>query len=436
LKKIRYIAISFVILIALNSVSSIIGNSLYFEDEKNVGTKNISQSNVTIPILIDEEDPTRNWSYTAVTYDWCTGNGKLNDPYVIENITINGENSGSCIEIRNSNVYFNIDGCTLFNSSLGTDPNFSAGIKLINVTNGKIENNNFSNNRGCGLYLYENSNNNSILKNIMSYNGQDGITIYESNINIVWGNIIINNNDTGVGIVRSYDNEISGNIANYNKGGGIYVFYSHNNILFNNKARGNGAGVTLFESNGNFVDRNVFVNQMFGVYIFNSDNNIVINNRVCGNYPYDIYEIGINIGNVINNTGCIQIEHSITINYPLQDEIFNETAPDFNVEISAPNLDEIWYTLNLTDEKFLFTANGTFDQTAWSLLSDGNVTIRFYASDIVDNIDFEQVIVKKETPREQIIPNDIYLYIIFGSFGVVSLILIIIFIRKKYRIKI
>lgn len=433
MKKIRCIVISLVALIALSSVSSIIRNSYNFEDEKNVGTKNISQSNVTIPILIDEEDPTRNWSYTVVTYDWCTGNGKLNDPYVIENITINGENSGSCIEIRNSNVYFNIDGCTLFNSSLGSNPNYNAGIKLVNATNGRIINNNCSDNVGCGISLNQNSNNNSILKNIVNDNDY-GILVVECNNNVIWGNVVRRNYNIGIHIYNSNENEISGNVASEGSGSGIFLDLSHNNTIFNNKAHSNGVGLYLYSSDSNFVDRNVFTYQSLGVAIFNGHNNILVNNQVC--YNTWNFKTLSGTGNFWNNSGCIQIEHSITINYPLQDEIFNETAPDFNVEISAPNLDEIWYTLNLTDEKFLFTANGTFDQTAWSLLSDGNVTIRFYASDIVDNIDFEQVIVKKETPREQIIPNDIYLYIIFGSFGVVSLILIIIFIRKKYRIKI
>jgi parallel beta-helix repeat protein len=440
LKKIGYIVISLVIFLTFNIVDSIIigdGYSYSFEEEKHP-TKNNPHLSLPIPrVLIDDIDPARNWSYTALTYDWCTGKGEVNDPYLIENITINGENSGSCIEIRNSNVYFRIEDCTLFNSNLGIDPNFSAGIKLFNVANGKIVNINCSNNRGCGIYLYQNSNNNSILKNIMNDNGQDGITVYESSDNIVWGNIVRSNNETGISIVRSYENEISGNIANYHKGGGILLFYSYNNTVFNNKAQGNGFGLYFFESDGNFVDRNVFTNQRFGVYIFNSDNNIVINNRVCNNYPYNLYEIGTNIGNVINNTGCIQIEHSITINYPFQDEIFNETAPNFNVEISTPNLDEIWYTLNLTDEKFLFMANGTINQTAWNILPDGNVTIRFYASDIVDNIDFEQVIVKKETPHEEDEPQVLSIY----GFDLVvltsSLILIaIIMSYTKYKAKI
>jgi len=59
---------------------------------------------------------------------------------------------------------------------------------------------------------------------------------------------------------------------------------------------------------------------------------------------------------------------------------------------------------------YTFTGNGTIDQTAWNLLPDGNVTIRFYASDIVDNIDFEQVIVKKETPHEGDEPQVLSIY--------------------------
>jgi len=399
------------ILLTFNSVNSIVirgGNSYSFKDEKYIDMKNISQSSITIPIvLIDDTDPARNWSYTALTYDWCTGKGELNDPYVIENITINGENSGNCIEIRNSNEYFKIEGCTLFNSSIGSNPNYNAGIKLVSATNGRIINNNCSNNRGCGIFLYQDSNNNSILKNIMNDNDLWGIKIQECNNNVVWGGVVRRNIEIGILLFDSNENEISGNVASDGIKPGIYVMSSHNNTIFNNRVENNqDVGLYLYDGYGNFVYRNVITNHQYGVIIFNCDNTTIINNRVCGNSLSNIYEIGTNIGNVISDNGCIQIEHSITINYPFQDEIFNETAPDFNVEISTPNLDEIWYTLNLDDEKFLFMANGTINQTAWNILLDGNVTIRFYASDIVDNIDFEQVIVKKETPHEEDDPEE------------------------------
>ncbi len=166
--------ISLVILLAFNSVNSIVikgGNPNSSKDEKYIDVKNISQSSITIPkVLIDDTDPARNWSYTALTYDWCNGKGELNDPYVIENITIDGENSGSCIEIRNSYIYFRIEGCTLYNSSLDSFGNEDAGIKLVNVKNGKIINNNCSNNRGYGIFLYQNSNKLDIIKKIKTAN--------------------------------------------------------------------------------------------------------------------------------------------------------------------------------------------------------------------------------------------------------------------------
>ena len=88
-------------------------------------------------ILIDDSDPNYNWTFTA-NYVWCSGSGSWTDPYVIENITINGQGSGNCIEIRNSDAYFIVRNCTLYNS--GTSNN--AGIKLDNVENGTIINNN------------------------------------------------------------------------------------------------------------------------------------------------------------------------------------------------------------------------------------------------------------------------------------------------------
>ena len=43
------------------------------------------------PILIDQTDTSKNWTYSSENYDWCSGNDK--DGYRIENATINGEGS-------------------------------------------------------------------------------------------------------------------------------------------------------------------------------------------------------------------------------------------------------------------------------------------------------------------------------------------------------
>ena len=75
----------------------------------------------------------------------CTGNGTYSEPYVIEDLVIDGEDSGSCILIENSGVYFKIENCTIYNSY--------AGIRLSNVSNSLIITNNCSSNSN-GILLW------------------------------------------------------------------------------------------------------------------------------------------------------------------------------------------------------------------------------------------------------------------------------------------
>ena len=117
------------------------------------------------PISIDDNDPSKNWSYTASHYDWCSGSGNWTAPYIIENVTISGQDSGNCIEIKNSDTYFIIRNCSLYNSGSSS----YAGIKLDNVDNGKIINNNCSNNIYYGIFFDE-CNNNTLSGNTASNN--------------------------------------------------------------------------------------------------------------------------------------------------------------------------------------------------------------------------------------------------------------------------
>jgi len=68
----------------------------------------------------------------------CTGSGFYNDPYVIEDIEIDGGGMGNCVLIESSNLFFRIENCTLTNAEYG--------IKLINVSRGTLRNNTCSTN--------------------------------------------------------------------------------------------------------------------------------------------------------------------------------------------------------------------------------------------------------------------------------------------------
>ena len=42
------------------------------------------------PISIEGGNPSSDWAYHESIYPWCFGSGTENDPYIIENVTIQG----------------------------------------------------------------------------------------------------------------------------------------------------------------------------------------------------------------------------------------------------------------------------------------------------------------------------------------------------------
>ena len=108
------------------------------ESETQFNVKNSTSWNFT-PLIIDDTGGSGNYTWSeAVAFDWCSGSGTSNDPYIIENIYISGQTSTFAIEIRNSTVYFIIRDCIIH---YPIDPVYSNGIKLTNCTHGVLFNN-------------------------------------------------------------------------------------------------------------------------------------------------------------------------------------------------------------------------------------------------------------------------------------------------------
>jgi len=55
----------------------------------------------------------------------------------------------------------------------------------------------------------------------------------------------------------------------------------------------------------------------------------------------------------------------------------------------------MWYTIDGGITNYTFTENGRINQTAWAALTEGDVTITFYAKDIIGNEASESVTVVK-----------------------------------------
>ncbi|MFX0001152.1 MAG: nitrous oxide reductase family maturation protein NosD [Candidatus Hodarchaeota archaeon] len=325
---------------------SIINNNLDNNDKYN---KNLKSSKVSNPIYIDDNNPSHNWS-VAKAAGKCTGEGTYSNPYIIEDLVIEGAGT-DCIRIENSTVYFRIENCTVHSSNLG--------ILLINVNNSQIIDNDCDSFSNYGIFL-DNSHNNSITGNTVddtwfgiqlsdstinivsgniigtqSWNGNGiwlsecnenvisgnfitecgvyggtAINLVQSNNNTISGNTLNNNRHDGIKLAFSNDNTISGNTADGNDDTGIYFEYqSHNNTILDNTCNNNDAGI--------FLDLDCYENTISGNTVnYNDGGGIYLSkngrNNVSGNTASYNTNDGINLdssndntisGNTINNNG-------------------------------------------------------------------------------------------------------------------------------------
>ncbi len=231
-----------------------------------------------------------NWTWASKRL-YISGNGTQLNPYVIKDVTISGLDSESAIIIENSdwtlNTYFRIENCTL--TDIGGSGR--SGIKLYNVTNGEIIDNEFSTDNvgNYGIHT-ERCSYISIEMNTISSNEQFDIGIYldkdSHHINIVENEI--NDNLWGIYLhnMTNYNNITINTIEN-NDFSGIYMSNCSNNNVMYNFINYNGNGTKL--DNGGYLHKifgNIFKDNVeYGLIINHSavETTTIYNNTFSGN---------------------------------------------------------------------------------------------------------------------------------------------------------
>ena len=272
-----------------------------FQDPINMSSLSIS------PIYIDGDE---DWAIIASTEVWCSGSGIQSDPYVIDDVSIDGGGNTPGITIKNSNSHFIIQNCTIYNC--GTQYNYYEGILLERTNNGIIRHNEIIHN-AYGIHLFAYCSKNTISDNTISNNYGYGITISNyCDDNVISGNTLDNNDGQSIAFYRYCDNNfvldnlitnsyngidldnycdsntISGNVVNNNKGSGYIEGYgifltgsSNYNEVFNNTASFNvDAGIHLRASHYNIISENLATkNGASGILLTDSDNNQISGNQ-------------------------------------------------------------------------------------------------------------------------------------------------------------
>jgi parallel beta-helix repeat protein len=238
-------------------------------------------SDVSEKIHIDN-----NWT-AAKAAGICTGNGTYSEPYVIEDLEIDGGGSGSCILIENSDVYFKIENCSLYNAGSNYQ---NAGIRFYNVTKGTLGLNNCTYS-GSGIFLSA-SNNNTISGNIANSNDY-GILLDENCINNIISANIVNNTSHGIYLYGYCNNNtISGNFANNNSGyyGGIFLSSCNNNTISGNIVNNSAHGIYLYYCDHNAISGNIANNNSHGIYLESCDYSTILGNNVTNSYEHQGYD--------------------------------------------------------------------------------------------------------------------------------------------------
>ncbi|KKN69748.1 hypothetical protein LCGC14_0437770 [marine sediment metagenome] len=393
-------------------------------------------------IFIDDLDIDFNWYKIDQENPWCYGLGTQENPYVIENILLDGMGIDNCIEIRNSNKYFIIKNSTILNAGLEYD---SVALLFVNVSNGLIINNTMSlSYKGIGLsssdFIHMENNtlnynmygfygsyseNLTISQNLIHDNSLSGISINNCDNNTINLNYL-NNNQGGISLASSHKNLIRNNII-FNNFDGIHLSYSNNNTIKNNTLNFNDEGIFLYRSDNNSLEENVIKFNKYGIKINSrfSIRNIVKGNVISHNTELGLYIYGKYYHShdnlIFNNTFMSNLENALdeVLNNSWDNAVIGNFWDDYNgkdindngIGDSAYNIGTgvdnfpLWWdppVLSIVSEKnnlifgfltpeFRIMVEEGIADTIWYTCNNGISNYTIYANELINPIVWENL---------------------------------------------
>ncbi len=126
------------------------------------------------------------------------------------------------------------------------------------------------------------------------------------------------------------------------------------------------------------------------------------------------------------------IAPNLTLEYPESRLQFGKESPNFIIIVNEFNLDKIWYTINISNEKYFFTSNSSIEQSLWSNLPDGSYRISFFANDTMNNTAHIDVIIeKRESIASEPESDFIFTIIYYSVFSLILILAVLNMFRKK-----
>ncbi len=203
----------------------------------------------------------------AVSEGW-NGSGTVGDPWIIENLNINGLGSGNCVYIGNVTNYYIIQYCYFHNASGNSGAyHYNSGIVIYYSHNGILKNNTISSCTNRGIYITYSSDF-FIYGNKIQLNSYGGLYLSHDTSISIDTNLIVNNDivwfdSSGIKLdISSFISITNNNITRSYSG--IHIYYSSSNKIINNSIS------------------NIYygANQIGGIYCVGSQANIIKLNNI------------------------------------------------------------------------------------------------------------------------------------------------------------
>ncbi len=341
------------------------------------------------------------------------GSGTEDDPFIIEDYYIDGNEEDSPIVIENVESHFMIRDNRLYNSNRSRSVSEgNSGILLLRTRNGVVRENelelnsygvrleessdieilnNFALNNHVGFQLSSSDENvmeGNVARKISHPSYGEGVSLEDSKENLLSTNQITNNEE-GMNVEDSGHNLLSENEVSYNLRGissrnssDIEVDGGH---ISNNRA----IGLYLFESNANQISQIEFIDNNYGVYIRDSEDISLLGNRVenslrDGMRFFETEENTIK-DNVISGSGSDGVSLSNARDHTFySNEFFEDGINIFGRSVYYWNTHDIPLN-NTVDEKSIFYLSDQEDEIISGETESGQIILANSTGMIIEN---------------------------------------------------
>ncbi len=257
------------------------------------------------------------------------GNGSSSNPYYIENLVIDGNDSFFGIVIQNTDLYFVINNTKITNCQYG--------IYIRKSSNFIVSSNTVTNSR-VGLYLWK-SNYGTLSGNTVSQTADSGIRVEESNYSTLSNNTVSGGNSTGIFITDSMLLNVLNNSVYDVRSTGIELYRGFKVDVSDNSVSGSYDGITVYNTPNSTVSGNrVSQSTGDGIRLSSSINSILRKNVAHDNL------VGIRVGDssgclLLNNMAFNNSKYGITVSFGKENGLIKNiafnNAEQFNLTMSA-----------------------------------------------------------------------------------------------------